>query len=136
MDVVAYDRRGFGTTTYRAEGHDQVVDLRAVLDALGLERVVLVGNSRGGQIALDSTLTHPGTGRGPGPGGRRPCPAHPRSTGSQIDPVEAAIWETLEAADAAGALDALNLGEIRLWLDGPTPPRVASAGRGATSPSR
>ena len=46
----------------------------------------------------------------------------PAVTGSQIDPVEAAIWETLEAADAAGALDALNLGEIRLWLDGPTAP--------------
>ncbi len=37
----------------------------------------------------------------------------------QIDPVEAAIWDTLAAADAAGALDALNLGEVRLWLDGP-----------------
>ena len=41
---------------------------------------------------------------------------------AQIDPVEAAIWETLAAADAAGALDALNLGEIRLWVDGPHAP--------------
>ena len=47
MEVVAYDRRGFGTTTYEPEGHDQVADLCAVVDALGLERVVLVGNSRG-----------------------------------------------------------------------------------------
>ena len=37
MDVVAYDRRGFGTTTYQAEAHDQLVDLLAVLDALGLD---------------------------------------------------------------------------------------------------
>ena len=55
---------------------------------------------------------------------------------AQIDPVEAAIWETLEAADAAGALDALNLGEIRLWLDGPHAPegRVGRRRR-ASSPS-
>ena len=117
MEVVAYDRRGFGTTTYEPEGHDQVADLGAVLDALGLERVVLIGNSRGGEIALDATLAHPARVRAlilvsPSVSGA------PAVTGSQIDPAAAAIWATLEAADAAGALDALNLGEIRLWLDG------------------
>jgi pimeloyl-ACP methyl ester carboxylesterase len=127
-DVVAYDRRGFGATTYETESHDQVVDLCAVLDVLGLERVVLVGNSRGGQIALSATLAHPERVSAlvlvaPAVSGA------PEVTESDIDPVEAAIWETLEAADAAGALDALNLGEIRLWLDGPFAPegRVAGA---------
>ena len=128
MDVVAYDRRGFGTTAYRSERHDQVVDLLAVLDGLGLDEVVLVGNSRGGQIALDFTLTHPArvsalvlvaaaVSGAPAPG--------------EIEPVEAAIWEILEAAEAAGALDALNLGEIRLWVDGPHAPegRVGGAAR-------
>jgi pimeloyl-ACP methyl ester carboxylesterase len=46
----------------------------------------------------------------------------PRVDDAQINPDEAAIWDTLVAADAAGALDALNLGEIRLWLDGPHAP--------------
>jgi pimeloyl-ACP methyl ester carboxylesterase len=128
MEVVAYDRRGFGTTTFEPEGHDQVADLGAVLDALGLERVVLVGNSRGGEIALDATLAHPARVRAlilvsPSVSG---APAVP---GSQIDPAAAAIWATLEAADAAGALDALNLGEIRLWLDGPTAPEGRIGGR-------
>ncbi len=121
MDVVAYDRRGFGATTYRAEAHDQLVDLSAILDALGFERVVLVGNSRGGQIALDFTLTHPERAAAlvlvaPAVSGA------PAVDDAQIDPVEAAIWDTLAAADAAGALDALNLGEIRLWVDGPHAP--------------
>jgi pimeloyl-ACP methyl ester carboxylesterase len=121
MDVVAYDRRGFGATTYRAEAHDQLADLLAVLDALALDRVVLVGNSRGGQIALDFALTHPGRVAAlvlvaPAVSGA-PAVDDPR-----IDPVEAAIWDTLVAADAAGALDALNVGEIRLWLDGPHAP--------------
>ncbi len=46
----------------------------------------------------------------------------PAVEAAQIDPVEGAIWDTLVAADAAGALDALNLGEIRLWVDGPHAP--------------
>ena len=121
-DVVAYDRRGFGTTTYVPEEHDQVADLGAVLDALGLERVVLVGNSRGGEIALSTALAHPGRVAAlvlvaPGVAG---APAV--RTEADVDPDEAALWESLEAAHAAGALDALNLGEIRFWLDGPAAP--------------
>jgi pimeloyl-ACP methyl ester carboxylesterase len=119
MDVAAYDRRGFGVTAYRPERHDQVVDLLAVLDGLGLDQVVLVGNSRGGQIALDFTLTHPGrvTALVLVAASISGAPA-----AEAIEPVEAAIWETLVAAEAAGALDALNLGEIRLWVDGPYGP--------------
>jgi pimeloyl-ACP methyl ester carboxylesterase len=126
MDLVAYDRRGFGRTSYRVEQHDQLADLLAVLDAVGppADRsgtVVLIGNSRGGQIALDFTLTHPDRVSAlvlvaPAVSGA------PAVDESQIDPAEAAIWETLEAAEAAGALDALNLGEIRLWVDGPHAP--------------
>jgi pimeloyl-ACP methyl ester carboxylesterase len=128
MDVVAYDRRGFGVTAYKSERHDPLVDLLAVLDGLGLDEVVLVGNSRGGQIALDFTLSHPTRVSAlvlvaPAISG---APA-----ADQIEPVEAAIWETLEAAEAAGALDALNLGEVRLWVDGPYAPegRVGGAAR-------
>ena len=123
-----------GSRPMRPERHDQVVDLLAVLDGLGLDQVVLVGNSRGGQIALDFTLTHPD---------RvaalvlvaAACLGRARRR-EAIEPVEAAIWETLEAAEAAGALDALNLGEIRLWVDGPHAPegRVGGAAR-ASSPS-
>jgi pimeloyl-ACP methyl ester carboxylesterase len=121
LDLVAYDRRGFGTTTYEPEQYDHVVDLVAVLDALDLPRVVLVGNSQGGQVALSATLAHPDRVAAlvlvaPAVSGA------PEVTESEIEPAEAAIWETLEAADAAGALEALNLGEIRLWVDGPNAP--------------
>jgi pimeloyl-ACP methyl ester carboxylesterase len=121
LDGAAYDRRGFGTTSYRAEQHDQVEDLLAVLTALEMDQVVLVGNSRGGQIALDAALAHPGRVSAlvliaPAVSGA------PAVDPSMVDPTEAAIWETLAAAEAAGALDALNLGEIRLWVDGPHAP--------------
>jgi pimeloyl-ACP methyl ester carboxylesterase len=118
MEVAAYDRRGFGATAYKAERHDQLVDLEAVLDGLGLGRVVLVGNSRGGQIALDFLLSRPGRVAAlvlvaPAISGAPPVDK------AQVDPVEEALWATLEAADKAGTLEALNLGEIRVWLDGP-----------------
>jgi pimeloyl-ACP methyl ester carboxylesterase len=121
MDLVAYDRRGFGTTTYQPEAHDQVEDLSAVLRASGMEQAVLFGNSLGGAIALDFALAHPdrvtalvltapGVSGAPGP------------DADTIDPVEAAVWRTLEEADEAGDLEALNRGEIRFWLDGPHAP--------------
>ena len=102
MDVVAYDRRGFGTTTDRAEAHDQVVDLLAVLDALALDRVVLVGNSRGRSDRSRLHADPSRAGRRPGPGGSG-CLGRPGGRRGEIDPVEAAIWDTLDAADAAGA---------------------------------
>jgi pimeloyl-ACP methyl ester carboxylesterase len=129
-DVVAYDRRCFGFTTYRPERHDQVEDLVALLDQLKFERVVLVGNSRGGAIALDAALAHPDRVSAlvlvaPAVTGAPPVDER------DLAPEEAAIWASLEAAAAAGALDALNLAELRLWLDGPGAPegRVAGARR-------
>jgi pimeloyl-ACP methyl ester carboxylesterase len=121
MDVVAYDRRGFGATAYKPEQHDQRVDLLAVVDTVALGPVVLVGNSMGGKIALDFTLAHPERVAAliliaPAISGA------PEVGDADIDAIEAAIWDTLEAADAAGALDALNLGEIRFWVDGPHAP--------------
>lgn len=117
MDVVAYDRRGFGSTHYELEPHDQPTDLLAVLDAVGFERAVLVGGSRGGQIALDFALLHPDRVAAlvlvaPGVSGVPPV------TESDVEPEEAAFWKTLEAAESAGDLEALNAGELRLWLDG------------------
>ncbi|HEX3794230.1 MAG TPA: alpha/beta hydrolase [Acidimicrobiales bacterium] len=128
-DVVAYDRRGFGTSFAPAEEHSQVVDLMAVLDALGpgTGPVVLVGNSRGGQIALDAALAHPDR-------LLALVLVAPAVTGSPtvdetlIGPVERAIWENIEAAYEANALDALNLAEIRLWLDGPSGPEGRISG--------
>jgi pimeloyl-ACP methyl ester carboxylesterase len=67
--VIAYDRPGFGLTERpmppfpagvspysQAAQVDLVVGL---LDALGIERAVLVGNSAGGTIALMTALEHP-----------------------------------------------------------------------------
>lgn len=61
--VVAPDQLGFGRT-FPPEGHDYALDswvehAIGVLDALGLERVGLVGNSFGGAVALALASRHP-----------------------------------------------------------------------------
>lgn len=59
--VLRYDVRGYGRSSRPEPGvpYSPVRDLAAVLDAAAIERAALVGNSMGGRIALDFTLTHP-----------------------------------------------------------------------------
>lgn len=58
--LVAFDRRGFGDTTVTTPAPvDHVADLMAVLDALQVDRAVLVGTSQGGRVAMDATLNIP-----------------------------------------------------------------------------
>lgn len=60
--VVLYDLRGHGRSERPASGYavaDHVADLHALLDALGLDRVTLVGNSFGGLLAVAFAAAHP-----------------------------------------------------------------------------
>jgi pimeloyl-ACP methyl ester carboxylesterase len=62
--VVSYDARGHGESGAPAgesayEYSDLSADLLAVMDQLGLERAVLVGNSMGAATAMRFTLEHP-----------------------------------------------------------------------------
>jgi 3-oxoadipate enol-lactonase len=59
--VVRYDARGYGRSSRPQPGRPywHVRDLRAVLDAAGVERTALVGCSMGGGIAIDVALEHP-----------------------------------------------------------------------------
>jgi pimeloyl-ACP methyl ester carboxylesterase len=62
--TIAYDARGHGRSTAApdpgAYGYERLVlDLRAILDELGVERAVLAGASMGAHTALRFTLRHP-----------------------------------------------------------------------------
>src|SRR5262249_4574705 len=60
--VVAFDFFGYGRSGRAADDAPAAVapreDLVAVLDALALERVVLVGHDAGGAVAVDHALAH------------------------------------------------------------------------------
>ena len=53
--VLRYDFRGYGRSSRPEAGkpYSHVSDLAAVMDAAGVERVALIGNSMGGGVAVD-----------------------------------------------------------------------------------
>jgi pimeloyl-ACP methyl ester carboxylesterase len=61
-EAILYDLRGHGLSERPASGYSVaqlVSDLAALLDAMGLSRVTLVGNSFGGLLALAFAAAHP-----------------------------------------------------------------------------
>jgi 3-oxoadipate enol-lactonase len=59
FDVTRVDLRGFGRSDPQVGSFSQAGDVLAVLDALGIERAVLVGASYGGRVALDLAASRP-----------------------------------------------------------------------------
>jgi pimeloyl-ACP methyl ester carboxylesterase len=124
--VVAYDRRGFGETPPSSAQFTHVGDLIAVLDAVADGPAWLVGNSMGGAVAIDATLSAPDRVAGlvliaPAVSGE-PEP-------DELDPDTLRIIGGLEAAGEKG--DVAELGRLHalLWLDGPAGPEGRVGGR-------
>ena len=118
--VVTYDRRGFGATTCDPEPHDHLADLLAVLDADVGAPAVLVGNSMGGQLALQCALDHPDRVAGL----VLVCASASGFPDEDWPLAEAEDAQDglIAAADEAGDLDEVNRLEARYWLDGTEQP--------------
>ncbi len=116
--AVRYDARAWGRSTTDDVPYSNRADLVAVLDAVGIGRVAIVGNSRGGQIAFDTALEFPDrvvavVGVGAGLGGFE---GHPT-------PEEIALLDEMERLEETGTdLDAITAVNIRAWVDGPGQP--------------
>lgn len=116
--AIAYDRRGFGATTYEPEPHSQLDDACAVLDAAGVDRAVLVAASNGGKHALDLALHRPDRVAALvliGTAVRGAVDVPEDGFGEAVQDLVAAY----EAADAGDDPDELNRVEAHFWLDGP-----------------
>lgn len=114
--VIRYDLRGFGQTTAPPMPFTHHDDLRALFDALGIERAVVIGCSNGGRAAMNFALAYPQRVTKlvmvcSAPGGFEPA-----------DFVPAALDEASYAAAQAGDLEkAARLG-AQLWFAGPERP--------------
>jgi pimeloyl-ACP methyl ester carboxylesterase len=117
--VVAYDRRGFGESPMGADPFTHVDDLRAVLDALEVERAWLVGSSAGGRVTLDAALTFPERVVGL----VLLAPAISGAPEFEADPETERLAALIDAAIESGDLDEANRLEAWLWLDGPAGPQ-------------
>jgi pimeloyl-ACP methyl ester carboxylesterase len=114
---VAFDMRGFGETRYeREDGWSPVSDALAVLDAVGVERAVVIGCSMGGEPAVDLALDHSDRVRGLVLIGAA-------ISGAPYPDIEqgptAELGARTEAADAAGNVHEVARLEAWMWLDGP-----------------
>lgn len=117
--VVRYDMRGFGRTETEDVEYSPRADLIAVMDAFGIERAAVVGNSRGGQTALEAAVEYPERFAavmtiGSGPNG---------FDGGET-PEEQALSEEYDRLDAQNPRDVEALVEMTtsIWADGPGQP--------------
>jgi 3-oxoadipate enol-lactonase len=109
--VIRFDRRGFGRSPVATEAFRPVDDLVAVLDACGVDRAHLLGNSMGGETSLalavsaperiaSMTLLCPGIGGYPWP---EPTPA------------ALELYERYKVAHEAGDIDAMAALALEEW---------------------
>lgn len=119
LRAIRFSTRGHGRSTTADVEYSSVDDLLAVMDACGVERAVLVGNSRGGYLAVEAALAHPDRVRAlvtvaAGISGFEP----------QLRAEEDAIIAELDRLEAADPVDpeAIADFDVRLWVDGPGQP--------------
>jgi pimeloyl-ACP methyl ester carboxylesterase len=114
--VVSYDRRGHGETPPSSVPFSHLEDLLLVLDELDEGMVWLLGNSKGGELAIDLALREPDRVAGlillaSAVSGAPELP---------LDPDTQRLSDLIDEALDAGDLDELNRLEAWLWLDGPS----------------
>lgn len=119
LRVVRYDARGFGRSTTEDVEFSNVDDLVAVLDACGIDRALLVGNSRGGLISFNAALDVPDRVVGV----IAVAAALGGFTGTSTA-LEEALFEEMERLEAQDPpdLEAIAALDVAMWVDGPGQP--------------
>ncbi|MBV7334081.1 alpha/beta hydrolase [Chloroflexi bacterium TSY] len=117
--VLRYDLRGSGQTPGLAGGTSAHDDLRALLDHLNIDEVVVVGCSVGGGAAIDFSLNNPARVRAlisvaAAVGGYEPDKIDEDALAERK-----AIGEAVEKAYEAGDLEKAATLYARVWMDGP-----------------
>jgi 3-oxoadipate enol-lactonase len=118
--VVRPDMRGWGESTTDDVEFDPRADTVALLDQLGIDAAVFVGNSMGGVLAFDLAIEHPS--RVIGVVGVAAGLSGFESDGTAE---ELAIFEEFERLESADPPDADAIAELdaQVWVDGPGQPK-------------
>lgn len=112
--VIRYDTRGWGRTETEDVAFSDATDAAIVLDRLGADTAHVIGQSRGGSIALDLVLSHPDrvasfVSVAGGIGGFE------APVDESVDPPP---WDEMERLWEAKDWEALADLETRVWVDG------------------
>jgi 3-oxoadipate enol-lactonase len=126
--TVRFDARGYGRSITDDVEYSPRAEVLAVMDALGIGQAVLVGNSRGGALALDTAIEPSTSSRVVAVVG---VAAGVRGFDGGGTPAELEIFKAYEKVDEAEPFDAVALTQFEVWVwgDGPGQP----AGRAAAS---
>lgn len=106
--VVRYDHRAFGASDDPQGPWAPAEDAHTVLDAIGIERAVVIGVSFGSDVALNLALAHP----------RRVAGVVVVSGPTLPDDALEAEWDAVGEELDRGDLDAANAREVALWVIG------------------
>ncbi len=128
MSVIRYDRRGFGRTSTEDVEFSNRADAVAILeiqeqgaaafvDALGIDQAIVVGNSQGGQIAVDLAIEHPER-----VAGLMTLGASVGGLEVPVSPADEAMFERMDALEETGDAAAVVDLDIAVWVDGPAGP--------------
>ena len=117
--VIRYDMRGFGRTETADVEYSPRADLIAVMDAHGVDRAAVIGNSMGGQTGLEAAIEFPDrfvavVTIGSSPGGYD----------GGATPVEMEFFGRGQKLESATPPDPDAVAEllVQLWADGPGQP--------------
>jgi pimeloyl-ACP methyl ester carboxylesterase len=114
--LIRYDTRGWGQSITEDVPFSNRDDLRKLLDHLGIEKAIVMGCSRSGQIALDFTLEYPERVRGL----IWVCGGISGWEGPASSPEEEALIAEMTAAEEANDLPGVARLDVRFWAVGPT----------------
>jgi 3-oxoadipate enol-lactonase len=110
--VIRFDARGFGRSEFGTGPFSYRGDIIALLDALDVDRVHLVGVSFGGSTALEVTLDYPDRVRSLVMGASSPS--------GLVEPTNLIpLWEEVDRLVEEGKIDEANELEVQMWVDGP-----------------
>ncbi|MGI8830447.1 MAG: alpha/beta fold hydrolase [Candidatus Limnocylindria bacterium] len=111
--VIRFDMRGYGDSPLPSGPFSYTDDAVAMLTALGVSRVSIIGVSMGGHVALDLTIAHPEL-------VERLVVVAAGIDGWEHSDAMKHEWDLEETAWETGELDEVAWVNVRTWLDGPT----------------
>jgi 3-oxoadipate enol-lactonase len=109
--VVRMDLRGFGDSEDAVEPFANYEDVRGLLDALEIDQAIVIGDSMGGDTALEVTLAYPERVVGL-------VLVSTRAALTDASPELKMVWEAADAAFERGDIDAATEIETVAWIDG------------------
>jgi 3-oxoadipate enol-lactonase len=109
--VIRFDLRGFGESSAPADPYANYEDARSLLDALGVDRAVVVGDSMGGEVALDLALAYPDRVTGL-------VLVSTRAGSTTVSPELARLWNDADGAYERGDIERATAIEVDGWIVG------------------